>query len=140
VTDVPGGSGVGERPAGVTLLIVDDHAAFRAFARALLEASGYVVLGEAADGESAVEAARLLRPAIVLLDIALPDIDGFAVCERITATAREGHDEPVVVLTSSREISAFRQRLANSRARGFIAKRDLTGATLAAAASGGSAA
>jgi DNA-binding NarL/FixJ family response regulator len=129
---------VGGRPAGATLLIVDDHAAFRAAARALLEAAGYVVLGEAADGESAVEAARLLRPSIVLLDIALPDIDGFAVCERITGPAgAQPGGGPVVVLTSSREVSAFRQRLAGSRARGFIAKRDLTGAALAAMAGEG---
>ena len=122
-----------ERPAGATLLIVDDHAAFRASARALLEAAGYVVVGEAADGGSAVEAARLLRPSIVLLDIALPDIDGFAVCEQITGPAGDGDgDAPVVVLTSSREVSSFRRRLAGSRARGFIAKRDLTGPALAA--------
>ena len=73
-----------DRDMGRTLLIVDDHAGFRTFARALLESEGYDVVGEAADGASAVAAARRLRPAIVLLDIALPDIDGFAVCEQIT--------------------------------------------------------
>lgn len=105
-----------------TLLIVDDHEGFRSFARALLEADGYVALGEAGDGETAVEAAERLRPDVVLLDIALPDIDGFTVCERLL----EG-SAPVVVLTSTREASAFRGRLSQSWARGFIAKRDLTG-------------
>ena len=110
-----------------TLLIVDDHAGFRSFARALLESEGYEVVGEAADGASAVVAARRLQPAIVLLDIALPDIDGFAVCGQIT----EGDGErPLVVLTSSRDESSYRDRLVGSRAVGFIAKHDISGATL----------
>jgi len=123
-----------------TLLIVDDHAGFRSFARAVLEAAGYVVLGEAADGAAAVEAARALSPELVLLDVALPDVDGFAVCERIVGT--EDADlaarprPPVVVLTSSRDVSSFRRRLAASSARGFIAKRDLTGDALAALVDG----
>ena len=67
-----------------TLLIVDDHAGFRSSARALLEADGrLVVVGEAGTGTEAVTAVHRLRPDIVLLDIALPDIDGFAVCESI---------------------------------------------------------
>jgi len=119
-----------------TLLIVDDHAGFRSFARALLEAAGYVVVGEAADGATAVEVARALSPELVLLDVALPDVDGFAVCERILgregADASARHRRPVVVLTSSRDVSSFRRRLAASRARGFIAKRELTGDALAA--------
>ncbi len=68
-----------------TVLIVDDHQGFRAGARALLEAEGFNVLGEAADGESAVEQARRLRPQVVLLDVQLPGIDGFAVAERLAA-------------------------------------------------------
>lgn len=111
-----------------TLLIVDDHAGFRSFARALLESEGYAVVGEAADGLSAVAAARRLRPAIVLLDIALPDVDGFAVCEQII----EGSGErPLVVLTSSRDESSYRDRIASSRATGFIPKNDISAATLA---------
>jgi CheY-like chemotaxis protein len=73
--------------AGVapTVLIVDDHADFRALARSLLEAAGYEVVGEAHDGMSALAAARALRPGFVLLDIQLPDADGFAVCKRLGA-------------------------------------------------------
>ncbi len=111
-----------------TLLIVDDHAGFRSFVRALLESEGYAVVGEAADGASAVAAARRLRPAIVLLDIALPDVDGFAVCDQITAG---GGDGPLVVLTSSRDESSYRDRIASSRATGFIPKHDISAATLA---------
>ena len=113
---------------GRTLLIVDDHAGFRTFARALLESEGYDVVGEAADGASAVAAARRLRPAIVLLDIALPDIDGFAVCEQITDG---GGEQPVVVLTSSRDESSFRDRIARSNASGFIPKHAISASALA---------
>ena len=94
-----------------SLLIVDDHADFRAGARALLEVDGFDVVGEAADGESALEAARRLRPQVVLLDIQLPGIDGFRVAERLAA----GADPPMVVLTSSRAPEAFRGRLRAAR-------------------------
>jgi DNA-binding NarL/FixJ family response regulator len=68
-----------------TLLIVDDHAAFRSTARALLECDGWNVIGEAGDGTSGLSAARDLKPDVVLLDVRLPDIAGFAVAERLTA-------------------------------------------------------
>jgi DNA-binding NarL/FixJ family response regulator len=109
------------------VLIVDDHDGFRAGARALLEADGFEVLGEAADGESAIAAARRLRPDIVLLDVQLPGVDGFAVAERLAAEA----DPPAIVLISSRGADAFRRRLATSPARGFIGKVELSGECLA---------
>jgi DNA-binding NarL/FixJ family response regulator len=111
-----------------TVLIVDDHAGFRTFARSLLEAAGYDVVGEAHDGASALAAARALRPGLVLLDVQLPDVDGFTVCERLA----EDGAAPVVVLTSSRDASSYRIRLGGSSARGFIAKAELSGARLAA--------
>jgi DNA-binding NarL/FixJ family response regulator len=111
-----------------TVLIVDDHDGFRRDARALLEASGFDVVGEAADGASAVAAAEALRPLLVLLDLQLPDIDGFEVAARIAETA----DPPVVVLTSSRSASAYRRRLATTTARGFVPKSELSGETLTA--------
>jgi len=111
-----------------TVLIVDDHADFRAYARSLLKAAGYEVVGEAHDGASALAAARALRPGLVLLDVQLPDVDGFAVCERLA----EDDGSPVVVLTSSRDASSFARRLGDSSARGFIAKAELSGAGLAA--------
>ena len=95
-----------------TVLIVDDHAGFRGFARRLLEAGGFTVVGEARDGASALEAVEELRPELVLLDVVLPDTDGFAVAERLAEQA----DGPIVVLTSSREAADFGGRLAGSPA------------------------
>jgi CheY-like chemotaxis protein len=110
-----------------TVLIVDDHAGFRDFARRLLEAGGYTVVGEAEDGASALSAAEALRPELVLLDVMLPDCDGFAVAERLAGNC----DEPVVVLTSSREAADFGQRLKRTSARGFIHKDELSAPGLA---------
>jgi DNA-binding NarL/FixJ family response regulator len=110
-----------------TVLIVDDHRGFRETARRMLEAAGYVVVGEAADAASALVAVERLHPQVVLLDIQLPDLDGFAVSERLAADEHP----PAVVLISSRDESAYRQRLAASTARGFIAKSELSGRALA---------
>jgi DNA-binding NarL/FixJ family response regulator len=112
-----------------TVLIVDDHAVFRSLARSLLEAEGFEVVGEAPDGRSAIDAALQLRPDIVLLDIQLPDLDGFAVAERLAAI---DHDRPAVVLVSSRDSSSYRRRLAATPARGFITKSQLSGSALSA--------
>ena len=113
-----------------TVLIVDDHAGFRGFARRLLEADGFTVVGEAEDGSSALAAAESLRPELVLLDVLLPDTDGFAVAERLA----EEPDAPAVVLVSSREAGDFGQRLERSPVRGFLHKDDLSGTALAALA------
>ncbi|HET9520723.1 MAG TPA: response regulator transcription factor [Candidatus Limnocylindrales bacterium] len=111
-----------------TILIVDDNAGFRVQARALLEADGFVVVGEAIDGTTGLEAARSLRPDLVLLDIGLPDVEGFDVARTLAITG----PPPFVVLTSSREASAYGPRLANSRVLGFIAKDELSGAAIRA--------
>ena len=118
------------RAVTATVLIVDDHAGFRTFVRALLEEEGFDVVGEATDGAEALVLARALAPEVVLLDVALPDMDGFAVCDALLA----GGQRPAVVLTSSRDISSFRRRLEESQARGFIPKNELSGAALAALA------
>jgi DNA-binding NarL/FixJ family response regulator len=110
-----------------SVLIVDDHAAFRRSARALLEADGFTVVGEAANGEEAISEARRLRPRLVLLDVQLPDLDGFEVAVRLSKTS----DPPVVVLISSRDASSYRRRLAQCPARAFIPKRELSGEALA---------
>ena len=109
-----------------TVLIVDDHEGFREGARALLEAEGFDVLGEAADGESAVEQARRLHPEVVLLDIGLPGLDGFAVAEILAAEPAA----PAVVLVSSRGRRAYRAKLATTPARAFVTKEELSGACL----------
>lgn len=110
----------------LTLLIVDDHSGFRSFARALLEAEGFDVVGEADDAQSAIAAVGRLRPQVVLLDIQLPDIDGFEVAERLSGEP----DSPAVVLVSTRDISSYRRRLAGSPVRGFIPKGELSGSAL----------
>jgi DNA-binding NarL/FixJ family response regulator len=115
------------RGVSTSVLIVDDHPSFRASARRMLEANGYSVVGEAADGAAAIVAARELGPELVLLDVQLPDIDGFEVAARLGALG----EAPLIVLTSSRDGSDFGSAVAESPARGFIAKSELSGATLA---------
>ena len=111
-----------------TVLIVDDHAAFRESASALLEAEGFHVVGQAADGPEAVAQTERLRPEVVLLDIQLPGVDGFAVDKDLAGLS----EAPRVVLISSRDASAYGQRLGEASARGFISKRELSGEALAA--------
>jgi CheY-like chemotaxis protein len=86
-----------------TVLIVDDHEDFRKSAKALLEAEGFAVVGEAADGIEAIEAIATLRPSVVPLDIQLPGPDGLTVAESI---ARHPNP-PAVVLISSRDARAY---------------------------------
>ena len=112
-----------------TVLVVDDHPSFRATARALLETEGFSVVGEAEDGASALECVRRLDPDVVLLDIQLPDMDGFAVTARL---AEADGGRPAVVLTSSRDAADFGSLIDSCGARGFVAKGDLSGAAIAA--------
>ena len=109
-----------------TVLIVDDHAGFRRTVRRSLEQDGWEVVGEAADGISALEAADLLRPDLVLLDIGLPDQSGFAVAAKLHA-ARSAH---AVVLTSTRDAADYELLANGSWAAGFVAKSELSGAAL----------
>ncbi|MHB8693950.1 MAG: response regulator [Solirubrobacteraceae bacterium] len=117
----------------MTLLIVDDHDAFRGFASKLLAAEGFDVAGDAADGEAALDAVARLHPDVVLLDVQLPGIDGFEVASRLA----QAPDAPRVVLTSSRCASDYGSRLTASPAIGFLPKTALSGAALAAVLSGG---
>lgn len=105
-----------------TVLIVDDHPSFRASARRMLEVDGYEVVGEAADGTAAIAAARELHPEVVLLDIRLPDLDGFRVAERLVADG----ESPAIVLTSSRDRSDFGHEIDACPAHGFIPKSELS--------------
>jgi DNA-binding NarL/FixJ family response regulator len=114
--------------AGRSVLIVDDHPSFRAAARFLLEADGFRVVGVAADGASAVTEALRTSPEIVLLDVSLPDFDGFEVASRLRAAGASS----VVVITSSRDESDFGSLIADSGASGFIAKAELSGEALRA--------
>jgi DNA-binding NarL/FixJ family response regulator len=113
------------RPAR-RVLVVDDHPSFRRCTRALLRSEGFEVVGEAEDGASAVTLAEELAPELVLLDVQLPDIDGFEVVARLLERD-PGLD---VVLVSSRDRDAYGPRIEASGARGFISKADLSGTTL----------
>ena len=108
-----------------SVLVVDDHAGFRAMARKVLEAAGFFVM-EASNGVDATEIARDLLPSLVLLDVQLPGIDGFEVARRL-ATYENG---PVVVLTSTREMSDYGDRVTSSPVAGFLPKDQLSPAVL----------
>jgi len=106
-----------------TILIVDDHPGFRLEARQPLEAEGFSVIGEAADGTAALSVAARERPDVVLLDIGLPDIDGFAVADQLASV-----QPPIcVILTSSRDGSIYGGRIGATTAAGFLPKDELTG-------------
>jgi DNA-binding NarL/FixJ family response regulator len=109
-----------------TILIVDDDPRFRTQARDVLEADGFVVIGEAVDGASGLEAARVMRPDYVLLDIGLPDIEGFEVARTLAVNG----PPPWVVLTSSRDARAYGRRLTNGHSLGFIPKERISGAAI----------
>jgi DNA-binding NarL/FixJ family response regulator len=108
------------------VLIVDDHASFRALARLVLTADGFDVVGEAGDGADALDASRDLRPDVVLLDVQMPGLDGFAVAQALA----DDPSAPAVVLVSSRSRADYGTRVADSVARGFIAKAELSGDAL----------
>jgi DNA-binding NarL/FixJ family response regulator len=105
-----------------SVLVVDDHAGFRASARRMLESEGYRVIGEAVDGESALSLVGELHPELVLLDVYLPGIDGFEVASRLA----ELDDPPAVVLVSSRERTDVEPFVPGSGARGFLPKDELS--------------
>jgi DNA-binding NarL/FixJ family response regulator len=115
-----------EDPCVMSVLIVDDNPRFRASARRLLEAEGLAVVGEAADGRDAIATAQRLQPDLVLLDIQLPDLDGFEVATRLAALEVRS----AVVLTSSRSAADYGSLVTDTPARAFIHKSELSGAAL----------
>ena len=114
---------MGRLDENVTVLIVDDHPSFRAIAQMVLETDGFSVVGTACDGESGLAATLRLAPDVVLLDVEMPDIDGFEVAARL----RQAGSKAAIVLVSSRDSEDFGSLVAESGARGFVTKADLTG-------------
>src|SRR5262245_21755106 len=110
------------------VLVVDDHPSFRRCARTFLTAEGFEVAGEAGDGASAVALASELEPDLVVLDVQLPDVDGFEVTSRLLVR------DPglAIVLVSSRSASEYGPLIARSGARGFLAKDELSAAAIEA--------
>ena len=119
------GGDTGAVTVPAAILVVDDHDGFRAFARTMLELAGFTV-AEAATGAEATEAARIFRPRLVLLDVQLPDVDGFEVARRL---ASQEHG-PVIVLTSTREASDYGGQITASPAAGFVPKDQLSAAAM----------
>jgi CheY-like chemotaxis protein len=109
------------------VLIVDDDARFRGLARALLEARGYAVAGEAADGEQALEAAGRLRPDAALVDVQLPDIDGFALARRMA----EADPALRILVTSTDPTLGARAAREDGGAVTFVPKDELAVTNLA---------
>jgi len=108
-------------------LIVDDNPGFRAAARLLLEQAGYAV-ADADNGGAGLVAAAELEPELVLLDVQLPDIDGFEVAERLSVL----QPAPAVILISSRDRSDYGSLVGTPAIRGFIAKGELSAAAICA--------
>jgi DNA-binding NarL/FixJ family response regulator len=108
------------------LLIVDDDARFRSAAKRMLEADGFAVIGEAADGTSGLRAAEELKPDVVLLDIQLPGVPGYHIAWQLARLI----PAPQVVLTSIREASDYGDLVKPTGASSFICKFDLTSAAL----------
>ena len=127
--DLPGEDG----GQGLRVLIADDHELFRAAARRVLLASGFDVVPDAVDGAGAVRLVAELQPDVVLLDVQLPDGDGFQVARELV----RGPRPPVVVLVSSRSRSDYGGLVERSGVRGFIDKADLSGARLLQELAGG---
>lgn len=105
-----------------SVIIIDDNSAFRAAARQLLERGGFVVVAEAGEGAGGIEAVAVHRPALALVDLQLPDIDGFEVAERLSRLDAA----PKVILTSSLDATDLGALVMGSAAVGFISKDDLS--------------
>lgn len=114
---------------GLSVLIVDDHPSFRASARAMLVEAGFEIVGEVADGRTALATIDAVEPDIVLLDVQLPDMSGFDVCAELEQ--RDGA-HPEIVLVSSRDVSDYGELVERSCACGFVAKGELSADALAA--------
>jgi CheY-like chemotaxis protein len=110
------------------VLLVDDHSDFRRAARQLLERHGFAVVAEAETGASAIEQAQEHRPDLVLVDVQLPDIDGFEVAEHLSRL-----QAPVdLILTSSLDGTDFGALVAASSAVGFVPKAELSASAIEA--------
>jgi DNA-binding NarL/FixJ family response regulator len=103
----------------VKVLIVDDQALVRAGFRMILDAEPEIdVVGEAADGIAGLEAARSLRPDVVLMDIRMPELDGLEATRRMTS----GGEGPRVLILTTFDLDEYVYEALRSGASGFLLK------------------
>lgn len=122
VPDAPSCAMPDDVPMRRRVMVVDDHAGFRASVRELLAVGPFEIVAEAADAQAALEAFDRTRPDVVLLDVALPGTDGFGVAEALAL-----HDPPpAVVLTSTRDAADYGPRIGAAPVRGFVQKAALS--------------
>ncbi|HTQ69084.1 MAG TPA: response regulator [Solirubrobacteraceae bacterium] len=110
-----------------SILVVDDDPVFRVLAASVLADSGLTVVGEADSVSAALSAAVRLKPTAVLVDVGLPDGDGFALARQLTTLPWQ----PLVVLTSVDGDAGSADEVQRSGARAFIPKADLPNSPLA---------
>lgn len=100
------------------IIVADDHALFRESLRALLKSRGFEVVGEAADGAEAITLSWELKPDVVLMDLAMPGMDGLEATKRLAA---ELPDIKIVILTGSEEDEDLFEAI-KSGAKGYLIK------------------
>ena len=100
------------------VVIAEDEALIRLDLREMLEEEGYVVAGEAGDGETAVKLAEELRPDLVIMDVKMPGLDGISAAERITANLVS----PVIILTAFSQRDLV-QRASEAGAMAYLSSR-----------------
>ena len=122
------GAGWHDQQMDHRVLIVDDNGAFRAAARQLLERAGFSVVAEAGSGAGGVEEAKAHSPDVAIVDVQLPDFDGFEVAERLSRL----DVPPRVILTSSLDDADFGTLVAGSSALGFVPKAELSASLVGA--------
>jgi DNA-binding NarL/FixJ family response regulator len=109
---------------GQTVVVVDDDPGFRSLIGRLLNATGFDVVGDAADGEEALAVTRRLHPDIVLLDVQMPGRDGFSVARQLVRESTS----MAVVLTSGRSVEDYGHQITSCEGiAGFLLKDELSG-------------
>ncbi len=105
----------------VSVLLVDDNPTFLASARRFVQAEGLTVVGAVASGRQALEAVTRLHPDLVLMDVAMPDMNGIEATRLIKASP----DAPRVIVVTRHDTEEYRAAAAASHADGFVAKSQI---------------